>query len=271
MSLTLELVNQPDVPIEAETLRPDALAGLSEGEIAALPILHGNQSVSVGDFFRVSGNGNGDLRLSGDLGKIKLIGGGMAEGRLYIEGNGGMHLGAEMRGGEIMVDGNVTDWLGAEMSGGRITVKGDAGHLVGGGYRGSQIGMRGGEIIVHGRAGNEVGNTMRNGLIAIGGACGDFAGVNMLAGTIIVFGAAGWRYGAGMKRGTIVCMQPVELLPTFAYACTYEPTFLRLYMNHLRRLGLTIDDAWIDGAYARWSGDAVELNRGEVLVYAGNK
>ena len=269
MTLSLSLTTQPDVPVEAEVLRPDSLAGLSAAEVAALPVYHGNQAATVGDFFKVSGKDAGEVRLSGDLAKIKLVGNRMAGGRLHIDGNGGMHVGAEMSGGEIVVDGNVTDWLGAEMSGGRITVHGDAGHLVGGAYRGSQIGMRGGEIVVHGHAGNEVGNTMRNGLIAIGGACGDFAGVNMLAGTIVVLGAPGWRYGAGMKRGTIVTMQALDLLPTFAHACTYEPTFLRLYLRHLRGRGLAIDDAWIDGPYARWSGDAVELNRGEVLVFEG--
>jgi formylmethanofuran dehydrogenase subunit C len=129
--------------------------------------------------------------------------------------------------------------------------------------------MTGGEIVIHGNAGNEAGNTMRNGLIAIGGDCGDFAGANMQAGTIVVLGKLGIRFGASMKRGTIVTMHDAEVLPTFTYACTYRPTFLRLYLYRLRGLGLKVTDAHIAGPYRRWSGDAIELNRGEALIYAG--
>ncbi|MCI0401169.1 MAG: formylmethanofuran dehydrogenase subunit C [Gammaproteobacteria bacterium] len=266
MSLTLTLHTAPEVPLEAEAINPDRLVGLSEAEIAALSVYHGNQQAAIGDFFSVSGKGNSEFHIEGDLTRVKLIGAGLSRGRIVIHGNVGLHVGAAMSGGEIIVEGDALDWVGPEMSGGRIVVKGNAGHLVGSVYRGGRIGMRDGEIIVHGNAGNEVGNGMRNGLIAIGGDCGDFTGVNMLAGTIIVLGELGWRSGAGMKRGTIVSMHDVELLPTFSYACTYQPTFLRLYLLHLQELGLSIDDAYISGRYRRFSGDAVELNRGEALL-----
>jgi len=35
-------------------------------------------------------------------------------------------------------------------------------------------------------------------------------------------------------------------------------------------LGLKVADAQILGRYRRYSGDAVELNRGELLIYAGS-
>jgi hypothetical protein len=35
---------------------------------------------------------------------------------------------------------------------------------------------------------------------------------------------------------------------------------------HLRRLGLPITDALLAASYQRWSGDAIELNRGELLL-----
>ena len=266
MSVTLTLHTEPTVPLEAEVITPDRLAGLSEAEIAALPVQYGNERAALGDFFRVSGSGDGEIRLEGDLSRIKLIGAGMTEGRMLIEGNVGMHLGAMMRGGEIVVEGDADEWVGAEMVGGRIVVKGDAGHMVGAAYRGSAIGMQGGEIIVHGSAGNEVGHAMRRGLIAIAGDSGDFTGVNMRAGTIVVLGHLGIRTGAGMRRGTVVSMHDASLLPTFGYACTYSPTFLRVYLRYLRQMGLPIEDAHINGRYRRWSGDAVELNRGEILL-----
>jgi len=267
MSITLTLQTTPTVPLEAEVITPDRLTGLSQTEMAALPVQYGNQKATLGDFFQVTGTSNGEVRVEGDLSRVKLIGAGMTQGRIVISGNAGMHVGAGMRGGEIVVEGDAGDWAGAEMVGGRLRIKGNAGHLVGSAYRGGAVGMQGGEIIVHGHAGNEVGGAMRRGLIAIGGESGDFTGVNMLAGTIIVLGQLGWRTGAGMKRGSIISMHEAQLLPTFTYACTYYPTFLPIYLLHLRSLGVPIGDAQINGRYRRWSGDSVELNRGEILLY----
>ncbi len=269
MPLKLTLRSAPEVPLEAEVVRPDLLSGKSEKEIAASALLYGNRRVALGEFFAISGEANGELHVEGDLAKVKHIGAGMAAGKLVIHGDVGSHLGTTMTGGEIEVHGNAGDWVGPEMRGGRIVVKGNVGHMLGSAYRGSQVGMTDGEIIVHGNAGNETGNTMRNGLIAIAGNCGDFAGVNMLAGTIVVLGKLGIRFGAGMKRGSIVTMNEAEVLPTFTYACTYRPTFLRLYLYRLRKFGLDIADPYITGPYKRWSGDAVELNRGEALIYDG--
>ncbi len=269
MGLKLTLRNQPEVPLEAEVISPDRLDGMKPAKAGALAVQYGNQKAALGDFFRIEAHGADELRVAGDLSRVKLVGAGMSRGRIVVEGDVGLHLGAAMSGGEILVAGKADDWVGPEMLGGRITIKGDAGHAVGSAYRGSQIGMRGGEIIVQGRAGNEVGNTMRGGLIAIGGDCGDFAGVNMLAGTIVVLGALGIRSGAGMKRGSIVAMGGAEPLPTFTHACRYQPSYLRLYLLHLRRLGLPVEDGQLDGLYDRWSGDSIELNRGELLIHQG--
>jgi formylmethanofuran dehydrogenase subunit C len=265
MSLEITLHTAPAVPLEADVLSPARLAGLSALEAAKLIVVYGNQSAELGEFFRVSGAANGEISLTGDLSHVKLIGAGMAEGRIVVHGPVGMHVGAGMTGGEIVVEGDAGDWVGPEMSGGRIVVKGNAGHLVGSASRGSPAGLQGGEILVFGNAGNEVGGGMRRGLIAIGGDTGDFTGVNMLAGTVVVFGQLGARTGPGMKRGSIVSMHPTEMLPTFSYACTYRPVFLRLYLSYLRGLGLPVTDAQMNGSYQRWCGDAVELNRGEIL------
>ncbi|HMQ50833.1 MAG TPA: formylmethanofuran dehydrogenase subunit C [Anaerolineae bacterium] len=268
MSLTLTLHTTPDVPLEADVISPDQLTGKTVSEIEVLTLHHGNQTVALADFFKVGGQAGDEIVVDGaDLSRVKLIGRGMTRGRLRVLASVGMHVGAAMSGGELLVEGNAGDWAGAEMRGGRLIISGDAGHLLGSGYRGSHAGMGGGEIIVHGGVGNEVGGAMRRGLIAIGGDTGDFTGVNMLAGTIVVLGRLGWRTGAGMLRGTIVSMHDTELLPTFSYATTYQPTFLRLYLLHLRALGLPVEEQQLSGRYRRWSGDAVQLNRGEILLY----
>jgi len=266
MSLDLTLHTAPAVPLEADVLTPARLAGLSPLETAKLTVVYGNQAAELGQFFRVDGAAGGEIHLTGDLARVKLIGAGMTEGRIVVHGSAGMHLGAGMAGGEILVEGDAGDWVGPEMTGGRIVIRGDAGHMVGAAYRGGRVGMRGGEIVILGNAGNETGTGMRRGLIAIGGDAGDFTGVNLLAGTIVVLGQLGWRTGAGMRRGTIVGMHRAELLPTFSFACTYRPVILRLYLPYLRGLGLPVTDAQVQGRYQRWCGDAIELNRGEILL-----
>ncbi len=97
--------------------------------------------------------------------------------------------------------------------------------------------MNGGTILVGGTAGIEVGMRMKRGTIAIRGRVRDFAGLQMKGGTIFLLGGAEIRTGAWMARGTIVSLAPLRLLPTFAAACVYSPTFLRLYVRHLRALG----------------------------------
>ncbi len=269
MALKLKLHTQPDVPLEAECISPDRLQSLNVSEISNLTLFHGNRQSCLGDFFECSGNFDGEVVVEGDLSKIKHIGSAMSLGKLIIDGDAGLHTGAAISGGEIIIEGNATDWLAPEMSGGRVTVKGNAGHMVGSGYRGSSIGMIGGEIIIHGDVKNETGNFMRRGLIAIGGNAGDFTGVNMLAGTIIVLGEMGIRTGAGMKRGSIICQHKADIIPTFSYSCDYQPSFLRHYFKYLKSLGLAISDSLFNEPFQRWCGDSVELNRGEILLYAG--
>ena len=126
--------------------------------------------------------------------------------------------------------------------------------------------MDGGEILVHGDAGEEAGAGLRRGLIAVAGRVGAAAGLSAFAGTIVAFGAVGAHPGAGMRRASIVAMTAPTLLPTYAPACAYRPPFLRLCLRRLRALGLPVTDEQIEGRYTRWSGDAVELRRAEILI-----
>jgi formylmethanofuran dehydrogenase subunit C len=265
MTLTLTLRELPAVPLEAEALCPDRLAGLGRAEIEALPLWHGNERTRVGEFFAVSGAGE-DVRLEGDLSRVKLIGAGMTGGRLTVAGDVGMHVGAGMRGGELHVEGDAGDWAGAAMRRGRLVVRGSAGRQLGGVYAGERAGMRGGEILVHGDAGEQAGAGLRRGLIAVAGRVGEAAGLRMLAGTIVALGGLGARAGAGMRRGTIVTMAPATPLATFVFSCTYRPPFLRLYLRRLRALGLSVADEQLEGRYARWCGDGLDLRRGEILI-----
>jgi formylmethanofuran dehydrogenase subunit C len=248
---TLTLREQPDVSLEAEVLTPDQLVG----DIAALPLWHGKERTRVGDFFEVSGAGD-DFRIEGDLSRVRYVGAGMTSGRLTVAGDVGMWAGAGMRGGELRIEGDAGDHLGVGMRGGTLVVRGSAGRKVG-------EHMRGGEIVVHGDAGAQAGTRLRRGLIAVGGRAGEAAGLRMLAGTVVALGGVGPYAGAGMRRGSIVTTE-AEPLSTFTFSCVYRPPFLRLYLRRLQALGLPVER--LDGRYARWCGDGLELRRGEILI-----
>src|SRR4051812_26899284 len=142
--LTLTLKGPTAVPLEAEVLSPDTLAGLTHDAVRALPVMLGKRTCKIEDFFTVEGEGGEEIELRGDATKVKWIGRGMTRGRIRIAGNAGMHLGAYMKGGGIEVTGNATDWVGGEMSGGSIHIRGNAGGQLGSAYRGSMSGMSGG-------------------------------------------------------------------------------------------------------------------------------
>ncbi len=264
--ITLTLKEQPEVPIEAEALSPDVVAKLGNDEIRALPIFLGKRQLSLEEFFEVEGEASEELEIHGDAGRIKWLGRGMTRGRLKIVGNAGMHLGAFMKGGTIDVSGNASDWIGAEMSGGLIRIGGNAGGQIGAAYRGSLTGMTDGTIVVEGSAGLEVGMRMKRGTIVIKGSAKDFTGLEMKGGTIIL-GGAELRTGAWMNRGTIISLTPIPLLPTFAYNCSYNPTFLRVYSRELATLGVSVPFEESEGSYELYSGDAAVSRKGELLIW----
>jgi formylmethanofuran dehydrogenase subunit C len=263
----LTLKQRPHVPLEAEVLTPDVIAPLSHEAVRALPVVLGKRQCRLDDFFDVEGSGSEELEVRGDAGRVKWIGRGMTRGRITVVGNAGMHLGAYMKGGAIEVTGSASDWVGAEMRGGMIHIRGDAGGQIGAAYRGSLSGMNGGTILIEGSAGIEVGMRMRRGIIAVQGRVRDFAGLQMKGGTIVLTGGAEVRTGAWMVRGTIIALTPVRLLPTFSYACAYNPVFLRLYAQYLRPFGFHIPVAAHEGSYQRYTGDTAVPGKGEILIW----
>jgi formylmethanofuran dehydrogenase subunit C len=265
--IALTLKEQPPVPLEAEVLSPDVMAPLSHDAIRALPVFLGKRQCRLDVFFDVEGAASDTLEIRGDLAKVKWIGRSMSRGRIAIEGNAGMHLGAGMKGGTIEVSGNASDWVGAEMTDGFIRVRGNAGGQVGAAYRGSPSGMKGGTILIGGSAGLEVGMRMRRGVIAVGGPVRDFAALQMKGGTIVLQSGAELRTGAWMIRGTVVSLAAIRLLPTFSFACAYNPAFLRLYAQYLGRLGVSIPIGPGEGAYKRYTGDTAVPGKGEILVW----
>jgi formylmethanofuran dehydrogenase subunit C len=269
MSLHLRYKASTAIPVEVESVTPDALREKSPPEVEKLTVFHGNAQAPLAEFFDVSGDpSDGRMVWEGDLGGVHWIGAGMRGGEIRVEGNAGRHLGSEMAGGEIHVSGNAGDWVGAEMKKGLIHVRGRAGHLVGAAYRGSRLGMKGGVILIGGDVGNEVGHTMRRGLIAVGGNAGDLVGFNMAAGAVFVFGEPGIRHGAGMRRGSLGFFgrNPPPMLPGFRYACRYQPVVLSAMLRQLRRYRFHVPNDLLTASFDLYHGDLIEGGRGEVLI-----
>jgi formylmethanofuran dehydrogenase subunit C len=265
--ITLTLKEQPAVPLEAENISPDVMAGLAPDAIRALPVFLGKRRYRLDEFFDIDGADSDEITIRGDARLVKWIGRCMSRGRITINGDAGMHLGAHMKGGSIEVSGNARDWVGAEMTAGLIRIRGHAGGQIGAAYRGSLAGMKGGTIIIDGDAGLEVGMRMKRGIIVVGGRVRDFAGLQMKGGTIFLLGGAEIRTGAWMARGTIVSLKPLRLLPTFSHACEYNPTFLHLYARRLQAWGISIPHSAGDGVYQRFTGDASVPGKGEILQW----
>ena len=213
-----------------------SLCGLTHAEILALPVFLGNRQRRLGEFFEVEGDGATSLELHGDLAKVKWIGKGMTRAD-RVHGNAGMHLGSGMSGGTISVHGNAGDWLGAEMTGGLIHVHGNVRRA---GRRGlsrqprrharrkdprRRRGRHRGRHAHAARPHHGPGPRRRLRRPADEGRH---------PGPARRSGHPGRRLdGEGRDRRPV----PLKLLPTFLYACTYEPTFLRVYTDTCTTVG----------------------------------
>ena len=126
--LTLSLLHNHLVPVEAECISPNTLAGLAVCEIERLSVFHGNRKESLADHFSVEGSASDEsIVVKGDCSRIKWLGASMSRGTLRVDGSVGMHIGSRMSGGEISVSGDAGDWAGAEMTGGMLKVHGNVG------------------------------------------------------------------------------------------------------------------------------------------------
>jgi formylmethanofuran dehydrogenase subunit C len=245
--ITLTLRAPLEGLLEFDGIRPDTLANLSDAEIAALPLWLGGAELELGELFTVRGEHATHLRIEGDLSQINGVGAGMTSGRIDVIGNVGDAAGMAMSGGVLHVTGNAGDRLCAASPG-------------------AAKGMTGGEAIVLGSAGSEAGARARRGLIVIGGDAGPQAARDIIAGTVVVFGRSGAEAGRRSKRGSVVAVGGIDVPPTYRYACTYQPPYVRLLMTYLRRsYSLSIAEDVIAGMYRRYCGDAGDPGKGEIL------
>ena len=259
VKVTLKLKREPKVPVFAEQLTPESLAGKELSEILSLKLLEGSVETSLGELFEVeaskppSSPEELELEILGDLSRFRYVGRGMKAGSITIKGGGGFYLGEEMAGGSIRVEGDVQGWAGSAMRGGLLEIFGYGGDYLAAPYRGETIGMRGGQIIVHGSVGVKAGFRMAGGSIRIEGSAGDFLGQAMQGGEILVQGDCGLRLGAGMKAGRIIVLGRVAgLMPTLTYSEVREKA--KFAGEKLRQ------------AFYVYTGDVLEKGSGRIFL-----
>jgi formylmethanofuran dehydrogenase subunit C len=256
--LAITVVRQFRIPITAECISPDSVAGKSLREIELTQVWEGNRRVKLGSLFRVAGEigrtpKDCAIKILGDVSAVRRVGYEMSGGSIQINGDAGMYLGERMKGGTITVSGNAGSWLGTQMRGGQIEVKGNVGDSVGGSVRGGSKGMRGGTITIHGDCGTEAGAWMQNGTIRIKGNCNIYAGIHMRNGTVLVERECQGRAGAQMTGGKVIVLGNAGgVLPSFQF-------------EEIRERAKAGDER-IPGPFYVFSGDANEGGKGQLFA-----
>jgi formylmethanofuran dehydrogenase subunit C len=255
--LAITPVRQFRIPVTAECISPDFVAGKSLREIELTQVWEGNRRVKLGSLFKITGEightpNDCTIKIVGNVSAVRRIGYEMSGGSIQIDGDAGMYLGERMRGGTITVIGNAGSWLGTQMRGGQIEVKGSVGDSVGGSVRGGTKGMRGGTITIRGDCGTEAGAWMQNGMIKIEGNCDSYAGIHMKNGAVLVGRNCEGRVGAQMTGGKVIVLGNAGgVLPSFQFEEIRERT--------------KAGDERIPGPFYVFSGDVNEGGKGQLF------
>jgi formylmethanofuran dehydrogenase subunit C len=267
--LVLTLREQPDQRLDLSPLVPHRLAGQAATEIDRLELQTTRRRVTVGDIFRVAHGDPRNMRIENACNRLDLIGHGMADGEILVEGDVGNQIGRLMSGGRLTIKGSAGPWAASGMKGGQIEITDSAGDWLGGPLAGEMAGMRGGLVVVQGNAGDRAGDRMRRGTIIIEGNAGHHAGSRMIAGTVIVCRTAGALPGYLMRRGTIALGHGCdELSPTFLDCGVHELVASRLLAAFLRDYSAKAA-AVFRSRLRRFAGDMATLGKGEIFCAEG--
>jgi formylmethanofuran dehydrogenase subunit C len=269
-AITFTLQGKPDQRLDLSGLTPNRLAGLSEAEIAVIPVGSRRQKLLAGEAFRITAGRTETVHIVGADGTFDRIGEGMTCGAIQVDGDAGAYAGRGMKGGALVVRGNAGPWAGTRMEGGRIDIHGNAGDFLGGAMPGEMQGLVNGVIIVRGDAGARAGDRMRRGLIVIEGRAGDYAGSRMIAGTLAAIGGAGNLPGYQLRRGTIILGGKVgEWTPTFVDCGPQDLTVAQLVARSIKGHGaLATAERLAAGPVRRFAGDMAVLGKGEIWQVA---
>jgi formylmethanofuran dehydrogenase subunit C len=264
-ALRLVLRATPDQRLDLSPLTPDRLAGLSQAEIAALPLHTTRHRVTVGDVFHIHAGDPAEIVIDGGSERFDRVGQAMQAGTLTVQGDVGQLAGRLMEGGRLLVRGNTGGWAASGLRGGTLEIAGDTGAFLGGPLAGERTGMRGGVVLVRGSVGPRAADRLRRGLVIVERDAGPHAGSGMVAGTLVVCGGAGVLPGTLMRRGTIVLGRPADLAPTFVTSGRVGLVFTGLLARVVASFSETAA-ACVKAAGMRYAGDMAVLGKGEIFV-----
>jgi formylmethanofuran dehydrogenase subunit C len=263
--LVLTLRSVPNQRLDLSCLTAQRLNGKSLAEIAEIAVQTTRERLTVGEVFRIRLGDPRQIRIEGGHERFDLVGSGMAEGELTVEGDVGIKAGRLMTGGRLIIKGRAGPWAASGLRGGLVEIAGSAGERLGGPLPGEMAGMRGGVVVVRGDAGDRVGDRLRRGTIIVEGRAGARAGSRMIAGTLIVRGGVGPLPGYLMRRGTIVLGEPCEALsPTFVDGGVQDLVAMRLLARFVA-LASARAAAALRRPLRRLAGDMAALGKGELF------
>lgn len=234
------LKQMPSLRVELRGITPTALAGMAVADIERLPVVCGNATLALAEFFGIEALASDALVFDADLARFDRVGWQMSGGLMRVEGSVGHYAGGCMSAGELAVMGDAGALAACEMAGGTLSVEGNVGDFAASTLPGSMDGMRGGSLIVKGHAGARFGDRMRRGSALVFGDVGDFLASRMVAGTIAVGGRAGAHVGYGMRRGSVVFAAgpaALQMGPTFVSALVDAGVIWQLLARDLARHG----------------------------------
>ncbi|MCX8506101.1 MAG: formylmethanofuran dehydrogenase subunit C [Alphaproteobacteria bacterium] len=267
--------------ISLNSITPERLIGLSESEIAKLPIRVGKEFCDLAEIFTFRHKAeNSDpprMQIIPQGLILDHIGRGLTAGEIDIEGAAGAYVGAGMSGGKITLHGQADYGAGLAMTGGQITLYGNAATQLAGARPGALTGMAGGVIIVHGDALGDVAMGMKRGLVVVKGRVLGMTGATMIGGTIMVMGRMSGNIGVAMRKGSILALggfadshgnaQALPHLPSFADCLSHDLGIMRLWQREAASLGLDdiADRLTAPRTFHRLMGDRAQNGIGEIL------
>jgi len=212
----------------------------------------------------IEGQATAEVRLVGDWGQAREAGIGaekMNARAPLIDGDVGMHLGPHV-GRHIVVKGNAGDLLRRQMS---VDDRGTATRPPGRQRHPRRSrGRARREIIVHGNVATKR-EAACGGVDRGGGNAGDFT-ASTCSRERRRAGRTRLAQRRGMKRGSIVSARS-PICADLPLRLHVSAVMLRLVLAHLRQ-GTSRDRGAPVRGMGRWSGDAVEMNRGKSCCWS---
>jgi formylmethanofuran dehydrogenase subunit C len=256
----------PGQRLDLSPLTPQALAGKSAAEIAAIELQTTRERVTAGDMFRIRMGDVERIVIEGGAERFDRVGAAMSSGSILIDGEVGVEAGRRMSGGTLTIRGDAGPFAASGMKGGTLDIAGDAGERLAGPLSGETMGMSGGIVHVRGNAAARAGDRLRRGVVLIEGRAGPYAGSRMIAGTLAIGGEAGELPGYLMNRGTILLGKGATLLsPTFGDCGEFELLAARLLANSVAETSARIARLF-RRPLRRLAGDLAALGKGEILL-----